>query len=330
MFKICVIGCGNMSESGHGPAFKKYKNDYNNVCLCACCDINEERAKNYMETFGFNSYYTDYKKMLEEMKPDVVSLISPVHLTCSMSIEIMKMGFNVIMEKPPGKNREEIELMIKQAEKSKVNVRTSFNRRYTPLILELKDRIAKTGEKIINITYHMYRYNRVDNDFSTTAIHAVDVVKNIAGADYKEVSISYNDRPELGENVKNIFLNAEFENGAYAQISFAPVAGAVIERLSVNTLNNTFFVDLPVWNNIDVPGKLVHIENNQKVETITGDMLSDSTQMYELTGFYDENRLFFEHLRNNDEIICDLESAIQSVEIEDCIRNSQTSYKKEV
>ena len=28
MFRICVIGCGNMARSGHGPAFAKYKRDY--------------------------------------------------------------------------------------------------------------------------------------------------------------------------------------------------------------------------------------------------------------------------------------------------------------
>lgn len=42
--------------------------------------------------------------MLETEKPDVVSLIVPVHLTKSMAIDIMKKGFNIILEKPPGKD----------------------------------------------------------------------------------------------------------------------------------------------------------------------------------------------------------------------------------
>ena len=50
--------------------------------------------------------------------------------------------------------------------------------------------------------------------------------------------------------------------------------------------------------------------------------------MYELSGFYDENRLFFEHIRNSEEIICDLESAIQSVELEDALRNNVEKYTK--
>ncbi|MBR4961648.1 MAG: Gfo/Idh/MocA family oxidoreductase [Clostridia bacterium] len=329
MFRICVVGCGNMARSGHGPAFAKYKKDYDGVCLAACCDLDASRAESFRDTFGFERCYTDFRKMLRCEQPDAVSLLSPVDLTCPLSVEIMKMGFHIIMEKPPGKNREEIETMIAQAKASGVHVRTAFNRRYMPLILELKKRLAETGERIIGITCQMYRYHRFEKDFSTTAIHAVDVVKNIAGADYREVSFVYDHHPELGENVKNIFMNASFTNGAYAQITFMPTGGSVVERITVNTLNNTFFVDLPVWNNMDVPGRLLHIRNDKTLADITGDVLSDNTDMYTLSGFYDENRLFFETIRAGEAAACDLQSAIQSVEIEDCIRHSLPYYRNE-
>ena len=327
MFKICSIGCGAMAQRGHGPAYAKYKKDYPGTVLAACCDINEDRAKKFSEDFGFEAYYTDYIKMLEETNPDVVCLLSPVDLTCPMAVEMIKKGFNIIVEKPPGKNCDEVLAILKAAQENGVNVRTAFNRRYTPLITELKKRIAETGEKIINITYQMYRWHRYDNDFSTTAIHAVDAVKYIASSDYKRVTFDYDFRSEYGENVKNIFINGEFENGVFTQISLVPVGGVVTERLTVNTHANTFFVDLPVWGNIDVPGKLTHIANGREITVITGDMLSDSSEMFELCGFYDENRCFFEHIRHKNETTNDLESAIQSVEIEDYIRKSKTLYK---
>lgn len=328
MFRICSIGCGPMAKRGHGPAFAKYKKDYDDVCLAACCDINEEAAKEFKENFGFETYYTDYVKMLDEVKPHVVSLLCPVHLTCPMSIDIMKKGYNIIMEKPPGKNKEEILLMKKTAEESGVNVRTAFNRRYTPLILKLKELLRKDNNKILNITYQLYRTRRYEEDFATTAIHAIDVVKNIVGADYKDVTFNYQHLPEFGEKVKNIVMTATMENGVLAQITFMPAGGAVVERVTVNTVENTYFVELPFWGNIDTPGKLTHMRVNEVCEVITGDMLSDTTEMYEVSGFYDENRLFFEHLRKGGETICDLESAIQSVELEDALRNNVEKYTK--
>jgi len=208
-----------------------------------------------------------------------------------------------------------------------VSVRTSFNRRYTPLILELMRRVKASGETIISITYQMYRYNRFEPDFSTTAIHAIDVVKHIVGCDYQSVNLSYDHHPELGEGVKNVFLNGHFENGTHFQITLVPTGGAVTERLTVNTLGQSFFVDLPVWDNIDVPGKLLQVSQGNQCQVVTGDMLSDSIEMFDICGFYNENRLYFESLREG-KSINDLESAIQSVELEDVVRRSLPHYAK--
>ena len=187
-----------MAVNGHGPSFAKYKKDYPDTLLAACCDLDEKRAKDFCEKFGFEKYYTDYIEMIETEKPDVVCLMSPVDLTCTMSVEIMKRGFNIILEKPPGRNEEELHIMNMAAINGNVSVRTAFNRRYAPLVTELKKKIRQTGEKIINITYQMYRHNRYEKDFSTTAIHAVDVVKFIAGSDYLDVKFNYDHKPELG------------------------------------------------------------------------------------------------------------------------------------
>ena len=46
------------------------------------------------------------------------------------------------------------------------------------------------------------------------------------------------------------------------------------------------------------------------------------------SGFYEENRGFFEQLRTGAPVYCDLAQAIQSVEIADCIRNRKKRYEK--
>lgn len=328
MFKICVVGCGGMSSGGHGPSFKKYYEDYPDVRLCACCDLDEEKARKYMERFGFETYYTDFNKMLDEIKPDVVSMIMPVNLTAKVSKEIMKKGYNIIMEKPPGLDRAEIESMIEVASEANVCVRTCFNRRYTPLVLKLKELLAADNEEILNITYQMYRYKRFDNDFATTAIHAIDVVKDIVGADYKKVDFTYQEKPECGESVANMFMTCTFENGVVGQITLVPIGGAVTERITVNTLNSTYFVELPVWDNCDSPGRLRCYRQVELVADICGADLVDDVKMYLESGFYDENRLYFEKLRASDEVFSDLESAIQSVEISNCLRERKATYVK--
>ena len=326
MFKICVVGCGGMTFSGHAPGFKKYFEDYEDVCLAGCCDINEEAARKLKEEFGFESYYTDFNLMLDEIKPDVVSLLCPVKLTKPLSIEIMKKGYNIIMEKPPGLNKEEIEEMLAQAEESKVFARTAFNRRYAPLVKKLKELIK--DKRMFNITYQMYRYSRSDADFATTAIHAIDVVKNIVGSDYKKINFTYQELPDIGENVANIYMDCKFENGVIGQISLVPMAGAVVERITVNTLDESYFVELPFWNNLDVPGRLRGVKANELVVDISGTELIDTGEMFEEMGFYEENRDFFELLRSGAEVSCDLSSGVQSVDIANYIRTRKAEYSK--
>lgn len=324
MFKICVVGCGNMSTGGHGPAFRKYKADYSGVCLAGCCDLDANKAKQYAETFGFDAWFTDYPTMLDTVKPDVVSLICPVSLTKSLSIDIMRRGYHVILEKPPGLNEGEIREMIAAAKESGVFVRTAFNRRYMPLMCKLKEYLV--GKRIYNITYQMYRHSRRDPDFATTAIHAIDAVHHIADAPYKRVDFMYQELPEEGKNVSNYLLNAVMENGAMAQITLVPMGGAVTERVTVNTLDETYYAEFSVWGGPDMPGRLRILRKNECIADISGDTLVDSDEMFEGSGFYEENRSFFELIRSGENPVCDLESGIQSVDIANCLRNRDAYY----
>ena len=314
-----------MAKSGHGPAFKKYAQEHNDTLLAGCCDIKREAAEEFAATFGFSRAYTDYRVMLDEVKPDAVSLLSPVELTSELAVSVLKLGYPLILEKPPGRNREEILAIDRAAREAGVSVRTAFNRRYTPLVQKLKELLA--DEKIMNITYQMYRRGRSEPDFSTTSIHAIDAVSFVGGGKYKNVSITFQELPANGKNVANYYLTGELDSGAVVQISLVPMGGSVAERISVNTDKATYFVELPFWKNCDSPGTLTRVEGTEITHKISGGSLVDSTEMFEESGFYEENRSFFEHLRSKNNVENDMQSGIQSVEIADCIRRRIREYK---
>lgn len=326
MFKICVIGCGSVATSGHGPSLLKYRDSHEDVCLAGCCDISPEKAKAYQEKFGFEAWYTDYATMLDEIKPDVVSLLCSSKMTKNLSIEVMKKGYNILLEKPPGNTLEEIEAMIDQAQKTKMFVRTAFNRRYTPLLAKLKEQLK--GKRIFNITYQLYRHSKSKMDFSNTAVHAIDAVKYIAGSDYKRVDFTYQELPEIGDHISNYHLACTFENGAMAQISLIPMGGVTLERITVNTLDETYLAELPFWSNMDSPGRLRCIHKDKIILDITGDTLVDSTEMFEESGFYAEISSFFDLIRSGEPATCDLQTGVQSVDIADHLRTRKAVYEK--
>ena len=324
-FRICTIGCGGMATSCHGPSYKKYAELNEGVELTACCDLFEEKAKEFMQKFGFVKYYTDIDKMLDTEKPDAVCLVAPVNLTMPLSIRLMEKGYPIIMEKPPGLDREETLKMINAAKKYNVPNQVAFNRRYAPVIREGYSILKQfKPEKIENIRYDFYRVGRKDADFSTTTIHGIDTVKFLARSDYEYVSFTYQELPNTP--IGNIFLNGRFKSGATFQINFCPASGIVMERATVSLYSNTVFINVPVLGSVDAPGKVMHLSNNEIVKEITGYELGEFESMFEYSGFYAENAEFFDCIREGRRPEGDIRSGLQSVEIADCIRKKLPEY----
>ncbi|MCK5806009.1 MAG: Gfo/Idh/MocA family oxidoreductase [Lentisphaeria bacterium] len=326
-FKICNVGCGGLSNRAHGPSFRHYADTHDDIFLAACCDVDGARANAYRETFGFEHAYTDFREMLTKEQPDAVCLMAPVSLTCELSCAIMEMGYPLLMEKPPGLDGEECRRMVAAAESSGVPNQVSFNRRYAPLVCELKTRLAAFESGAIqNVRYDFFRINRRDADFSTTAIHGIDTTKHIVGSDYTRIRFRYQELPDLGPTTANIYLDCEFACGATAHVNFCPITGVLIERATVCLHDHTFFLNIPIWGAYDSPGRLTHIVKGETVEDVAGDEVCDAECMYIASGFYGENAAFFDDLRAGRRPAGDVKSGLQSVEIADCMRHRLPEY----
>lgn len=320
LFKICLIGCGGMTISGHGPSCKKYAEEHEGAVLAACCDINQEAAEHACREFGFQKAYTDYIEMLEKEQPDVVLVITPVTLTKEVSVALLDRGIPVLLEKPPGMDAEQNLEIHNAAMRSNTPARVAFNRRYMPLVRALKKELEAVGEPILDVNCMFVRVGRKDKDFSTTAIHGIDTVGYLAGSEYESASFHYKDILLEGQKVTNIQMTATFKNGASACITFLPCGGCVVERISVTLPGYTFFLYLPVWGGADAPGSLICMKDRRTYKTISGADLISADAMYESNGFYGESQLFFEQLRKGERPVSDVITGFSSVTIAQAIR----------
>lgn len=325
-FKICIVGCGNLSVRMHGPSLKKYAELHPDVELAACCDIDEVKAVFYKQKFGFSRHYTDMDRMLDTEKPQAVCLISPVKLTFELSCKILGRGYPLLMEKPPGMDSNETREMIRVAGLKNTPNQVAFNRRYMPLVCELKKLLDKPKglNSAMDMQFRMLRVGRKDPDFSTTAIHGIDVVKFLAGSDYKTVHFRYQELSHMGNDVANIHLDCEFRSGTFAQLDFLPVSGVDVERLEVNMDNRIFYLNTP--EGFDTPGKLLYIEKSHIILEQDGKDISGSGEEFILHGFYNENESFLDDIRNGRKPAGDIQSGLQSVEIAECIRKRMKEY----
>jgi len=92
---VAVIGCGGVAGYAHLPALAKM----DNVQLVGLCDINQAKAKEKASVFG-GKVYTDYEKMLRELQPQRVHVLTPESVHVQPAIAAIRSGADVLVEKP--------------------------------------------------------------------------------------------------------------------------------------------------------------------------------------------------------------------------------------
>ena len=325
-FKICAVGCGAMATRGHGPSFKKYAREHPDTVLAACCDLDPEKGEKYREAFGFQRYYRDLDTMLLAEKPDAVSLVVPVNLTEQLSIHVMEMGIPVILEKPPGMNREQTLRMMEAAERTGVFNQVSFNRRFMPIVREFRQWRQQISGRFWQ--YDFFRVNRRDGDFSTTSIHGIDTLKFLAGSDYRSVRFRYQPDPGNPELVPVITLDCDFEDGQRGIITFAPATGFLTERCTAHGTNELIHATMPyhgISGAMSGDGELTVL---RKGEVLHRNIYGETEGFFVENGFYGENANFFDCVRAGIRPKDDIASGLQSVEIAQCIRAGAEYYEK--
>jgi len=97
------------------------------------------------KTYGIKSAYTDYVEMLEKENLDLVSVVTPDFAHKAPTIEALKMGVNVVVEKPLATTVRDAEDMVNEAKKKGLLLFTNFFNRWNPPFALTKERV-KRGE----------------------------------------------------------------------------------------------------------------------------------------------------------------------------------------
>ena len=136
--KVAIVGCGAISLAhGYPVAYRK------DVELVAVCDIKEERAKKIAKILNCPRTYTDYKKMIDKEKIDIIHLCTPHYLHPIMAIYSLQHGINVITEKPMSIKLKDAEAMIECAKKNNVKLEVIFQNRFNAASQLVKNTLVK-------------------------------------------------------------------------------------------------------------------------------------------------------------------------------------------
>ncbi len=99
-WRVAYIGAGAIVKYSHVPNFGSVPN----CTSAAICDVNEGRAARLAAEAGIPVVYTDYRRMLDEVQPDITVVAAPNILHPEMAIAALEAGSHVLCEKPMAPN----------------------------------------------------------------------------------------------------------------------------------------------------------------------------------------------------------------------------------
>jgi UDP-N-acetylglucosamine 3-dehydrogenase len=136
MTRAAVIGVGAMGRN-HARVYQEIPD----VELVAVADLDETSAQEAARLRGGESY-TDYRVMLEEQQPDVLTVAVPTQHHCQVVLDVLEAGCHVLVEKPIAATLEEGRRMVERAAKLGRVLAVGHVERYNPAIIELKRRLV--------------------------------------------------------------------------------------------------------------------------------------------------------------------------------------------
>jgi predicted dehydrogenase len=96
VWRVAFIGAGSIVKWAHVPNFAMVTNAES----VAICDVNEERAALVAPDAGIPAVYGDYRRMLEEVRPDITVVATPNVFHKEMTLAALAVGSHVLCEKP--------------------------------------------------------------------------------------------------------------------------------------------------------------------------------------------------------------------------------------
>ena len=330
-FRICVIGCGSLSTSAHGPSCRRYADRHPDVELAACCDLDAAKAERYRESFGFSKAYSDFRAMLTAERPDAVCLMAPVSKTRELTCAVLEMGFPLIMEKPPGLNRTECQAMIDAAERAGVPNQVAFNRRFIPVVRKTREIVAAKAA-VTQVEGCFYKYGSAAFDkgslcaFTSDTIHAVDLMRYLSGGrDAKKAAMVINRYDSPMDNAWNGIC--VFDNDVTGIIKANYRVGGRVHQFQMHGIGISAFIDLGMGAEISVQSRILAHQGAisyslastgaaaENSVILDGKELAGSDLFHRFYGYYFEDRHFIDCVKSGDTPETCIQDAVHSLRL---------------
>jgi len=244
--KLVQVGCGGMGLRHIYGQSQLKKHGFKSFDLTAVCDIHKSSAEHVAsiakkELNKQPNIYTNFEKMIEKERPDVVDIVTDTRFHHEYAIKALENGAHVAIEKPMALTVRACQKIIETAERTRKIVSVSENYRRDPLnrltkaLIDAKilgePRIAVdinfTGSRVIN-QFAAWRHMKLRGGWALEyGVHNADLLLYFMG------------------NIDTIYANTKlwekerYNTTASTQISDTPTTKNFFSR-PINGLNQFY------------------------------------------------------------------------------------------
>ncbi|PSN08325.1 Gfo/Idh/MocA family protein [Siccibacter turicensis] len=124
--RVAIIGAGQVAEKVHA-AYYRTRDD---LRMVAVCDSSEAQARDFAGRYGIPLACTDVQTLLNEARPDIVSVCSPNRFHYEHVMQALAAGCHVMCEKPPAMTLDEADAMRRAARQAGRVLAYDFHHRF--------------------------------------------------------------------------------------------------------------------------------------------------------------------------------------------------------
>ena len=168
--RVGVIGSGMIGKQ-HVEALRRIP------CgeVASLAEMNEALGRKTAEELAIPTFYTDYKKMIENEKLDCVHICTPNFTHFEISRFAIEAGVNVFSEKPMTNTTAEAEELVALAKTHNVVCGVDFNYRQNAMVQEMHERVAqdKWGKTYLVRAEYIQDWMMYDTDYNWRCVPAL-------------------------------------------------------------------------------------------------------------------------------------------------------------
>jgi predicted dehydrogenase len=239
--RAAVIGVGAMGRN-HARVYA----DLPTVEFVGAADYDEDRAREVVKHFGGKAY-TDYRQLIDEQKPDLVTIAVPTVDHLSTALEVFQHGIHSLIEKPIAFTVAEGQEIIAAAERAGVKLMVGHIERFNPAVQELKLRLD-SGElgRVFQIDARRQGpFPSRIRDVGVVidlAVHDVDITRYLTGSEVKRVFAET--ESNLHSQYEDLLVGSlRLDNSIVASLMVNWVTPTKIRELYVTGERGMFYVN---------------------------------------------------------------------------------------